>query len=85
MMELPKCNIETFQVFLDQMAKEEPDELKIMVLDNGALHKAKPLIIPSYIVLLFLPPYSPELNPAEECGLNLKGPLQTGCFTTLKA
>ena len=63
MMELPKCNAETFQIFLDQMAKEQPDELKIMVLDNGAFHKAKTLIIPDNIVFLFLPPYSPELNP----------------------
>ena len=36
-----------------------------MVLDNGAFHKAKSLIIPYNIGLIFLPPYSPELNPAE--------------------
>jgi transposase len=35
-----------------------------MVLDNGRFHKAKKLIIPKNIVLVFLPPYSPELNPA---------------------
>jgi transposase len=34
------------------------------VLDNGAFHKAKSLKIPSR--LIFLPPYSPELNPAEK-------------------
>lgn len=37
-----------------------------MVLDNGRFHKAKKLIIPKNIVLVFLPPYSPELNPAEK-------------------
>jgi transposase len=42
------------------------EEYKIIVLDNGAFHKAKKLIIPDNIALLFLPPYSPELNPAEK-------------------
>ena len=37
-----------------------------MVLDNGRFHKAKRLIIPENIVLVFLPPYSLELNPAEK-------------------
>ncbi len=43
-----------------------------MVLDNGAFHKSKSLIIPENIVLLFLPPYSPELNPAEKVWWLLK-------------
>ena len=63
---LPNCNAENFQVFLNDFSKENPTELKIMVLDNGRFHKAKKLIIPENIVLLFLPPYSPELNPAEK-------------------
>ena len=37
-----------------------------MLLDNGAFHKAKRLVIPENIALVFLPPYSPELNPAEK-------------------
>ncbi len=43
-----------------------------MILDNGAFHKGKNLIIPQNIQLLFLPPYSPELNPAELVWLNMK-------------
>lgn len=43
-----------------------------MVLDNGAFHKAKNLEIPKNIGLIFLPPYSPELNPAEKIWANLK-------------
>lgn len=63
---LPHCNADNFQVFLDDFSKENPTELKIMVLDNGRFHKAIKLIIPENIVLLFLPPYAPELNPAEK-------------------
>jgi transposase len=63
---LPHCNAASFQVFLDDFSKENPTELKIKVLDNGRFHKAKKLIIPKNIFLVFLPPYSPELNPAEK-------------------
>ena len=44
----------------------------MIVLDNGAFHKGKSLVIPENIALLFLPPYSPELNPAELVWLNMK-------------
>jgi transposase len=43
-----------------------------LFLDNGAFHKGKNLLIPKNIRLLFLPPYSPELNPAELVWLNMK-------------
>lgn len=55
-----------FQIFLNEFACQKPEEFKIIVLDNGAFHKAKALKIPANIALLFLPPYSPELNPAEK-------------------
>jgi len=51
---------------LNKLSNHKPDEYKIVVLDNGAFHKAKKLIIPEKITLVFLPPYSPELNPAEK-------------------
>ncbi len=71
-LELPFCNTQTFQIFLNEFSKQEPTELKVMVLDNGAFHKSKSLIIPHNIILLFLPPYSPELNPAEKVWWLLK-------------
>jgi len=72
LLELPFCNTETFQIFLNEFAKENPTELKVMVLDNGAFHKAQRLEIPKNIVMIFLPPYSPELNPAEKVWWLLK-------------
>lgn len=71
-LEMPHCNAANFQVFLDNFSAQNPDEFKIMVLDNGAFHKAKTLEIPENIGLLFLPPYSPELNPAENIWAILK-------------
>lgn len=62
---------------------QNPDEYKIVVLDNGAFHKAKSLNIPENIVLIFLPPYSPELNPAENMWAKFKRTFTNRLFKTL--
>lgn len=49
------------------------------MLDNGAFHKSKALKIPENICLIFLPPYSPELNPAERIWEIVKANF-TGCL-----
>ena len=72
LLELPFCNTEAFQLFLNEFSAKNLDELKIMVLDNGAFHKAKRLIIPENILLILLPPFSPELNPAEKMWAKFK-------------
>ncbi len=54
-----------------------------MILDNGAFHKAKSLIIPDNIALLFLPPYSPELNPAEKIWRHIKRKFTNRIFKSL--
>ena len=41
---------------LREISSENPKTLIIMVLDNGAFHKAKKLEIPNNIKLVFLPP-----------------------------
>lgn len=83
LLEVPCCNSNAFQVFLDEFSKERPAEFKIIVLDNGAFHKAKKLRIPDNIDLLFLPPYSPELNPAEKIWDFSSANLQTVFLITL--
>jgi transposase len=80
---LPHCNADNFQQFLDDLAKIRPKELKILVLDNGAFHKAKKLKIPENIALIFLPPYSPELNPAEKIWAKYKRAFTNKFYTTL--
>lgn len=51
--------------FLAQVRKTHPGEFIIMVLDGSSSHKCKKLKIPKNVELIFLPPYSPELNPVE--------------------
>jgi transposase len=55
-----------------------------MVLDNGAFHKAKKLKIPDNIKLIFLPPYSPELNPAVKMWASLKRTFANKLFKSLE-
>ncbi len=83
MLELPHCNAANFQIFLDEFSKVDPLELKVIILDNGAFHKAKVLIIPHNVILIFLPPYSPELNPAEKIWAKFKRDFTNRLFKTM--
>ena len=72
MMEMPHCNADCFQLFLHELSKQKPNELKVLIEDNGAFHKAKSIKIPDNVVLIFQPPYSPEVNAAENMWAKFK-------------
>ena len=61
-----KMNTEGMSRFLNQASEAHPTEFNVMVVDGASSHKSKELEIPKNISLVFLPPYSPELNPAEQ-------------------
>lgn len=61
---VPEVDSDIFQVFLDQFHKDTKGEEAILVLDNASWHKAKQLNWHN-ITPLYLPPYSPDLNPIE--------------------
>lgn len=84
LLEMPYCNSDTFQSFLDQFSIQRPNEFKVLILDNGAFHHARSLQIPENIALLFLPPYSPELNPAENMWQYIKGKVSMAVHHTLE-
>lgn len=84
LLELPFCSNETFQIYLNEFSKQDPNEFKIVVLDNGAFHKAKELKVPDNMGLVFLPPYSPELNPAERIWEILKANFTGSTFNNLE-
>jgi transposase len=85
LLELPHCNTDTFQIYLNEFSAQKPDELKIIILDNGAFHKAKRLQIPDNIIFIFLPPYTPELNPAEKIWRYLKDQISLKVYKNLSA
>ena len=62
----PTVNTALMNTFLAGLSGAlAPDEHAVLVLDNAGWHVAKALTVPANVTLLFLPAYSPELNPAE--------------------
>src|SRR5258708_29040962 len=61
-------NIELFEVELARFAEAvgaSPANQIVLVLDRAGWHTSARLRVPEYVHLLFLPAYSPELQPAE--------------------
>jgi transposase len=83
--ERPTLDSEGFQDFLDAFSWSFPGSLNVLILDNGAFHKAKALRIPDNVELLFLPPYSPELNPIERFWQDVKDDIAFHRYETLAA
>ena len=55
----------------------------VLVLDNAGWHGPKSLAVPDGITLAFLPPYSPELQPAERLWPLVDEPVANRHFATL--
>lgn len=62
---LPWVSAETMSLFLAEVSRRHRDEFVLMVMDQAGWHLAGALMVPANMRLVFLPPYSPELNPAE--------------------
>lgn len=69
---LPRLNAMMFQIFLDHFMEhyhckypERRDQVVLMIADQCPAHTAKKVEWPRNLQLEELPPYSPELNPAE--------------------
>ena len=62
---LPWVNASTMSMFLATVSQRHPDEYIVMVMDRAGCHIAHELEVPKNMRLVLLPPYSPEINPAE--------------------
>ena len=83
-LEFSHLTSDCFQCFLEKFSEAFSESLNLLVLDNGRFHQAKSLKIPENVVLLFLPPYSPELNPIERLWQDLKAKLFTQTYNALE-
>ena len=63
---MPQCNTVCMNVFLRELSTAYPSDYILLVVDGASWHKAKALEVPSNIELLYLPPYTPEMNPIEQ-------------------
>ena len=82
------CNTELFNLWIEQFLLPNLKPRQVVILDNATFHKsekAKLLIQNVGCTLLFLPRYSPDLNPIETFWANLKAKIRAviNNFTTL--
>ena len=70
--ELPRLDADCFTVFLRQFGQQYAESLNIMLLDQAPAHSAQRVPIPENVILVWLPAYSPELNPVERLWEDLK-------------
>lgn len=82
-------NGDCFGLFLDEFAKQQEelfsDTINIIILDNAAAHKKKSIKQYDNIKFLFLPPYSPELNPVERFWLAFKNKFAWNTYDSLES
>ncbi len=79
-------NAAMFGAVLAAFAREVgagPDNLVVLVLDGAGWHVAADLVVPEGVQLEFLPPYSPELQPAEHLWPLIREPLANRHFHRL--
>jgi len=60
-----KMNTENMSRFLKQVGEAHRQDFIVMILDGAPSHRGKKLEVPENMSIVFLPPYSPELNPVE--------------------
>lgn len=69
---MPWVNSEVMSVFLHYTAKQFSKDYCLLFLDGAGWHRANDLRVPHNMKLLYLPPYSPELNPVEPLWRHLR-------------
>ena len=80
-------NREAFEVYVDQVLVPELRAGDIVVMDNLSSHKGprvQEMIHAKGARLLFLPPYSPDLNPIEKVFSKLKALLRKAAERTVE-
>lgn len=63
---LPRADTEAMQLHLEEIGRTvAPDAHGVVVMDKASWHTTPALKVPANLSILYLPPYSPELNPQE--------------------
>ena len=80
---LPGVQGACLELFLQHLRQELGEGPIGVVLDNSGSHRSGEVSWPEDLHPLYLPPYSPELNPAEQVFRHLRKKLSNAVFTTL--
>ena len=71
---LPTVNVEAMNMHLAEISRcVTAGAIALLIVDGAGWHSSPKLAVPENIVLLKLPPYAPELNPAENIWEYLRG------------
>lgn len=73
------CNTSLFNTWIEIILIPELKSGQVIILDNASFHKSKTtieMIEKAGCKVLFLPPYSPDLNPIEKFWANFKRKVQ---------
>lgn len=81
--EIEATTSEIFYKYLVEFSKYKPKELKVVVIDNAGFHSSSKYNIPKNIKIIRIPPYSPELNPAEKIWHYIKQKFKNKVFENL--
>ena len=81
--ELSNLDYICFNQYLSLLSQAYPEELLIIQVDNATAHTSLDVEIPENIILLFQPPYCPEVNPIERLWEYLKDFLAWQVFFNL--
>ena len=79
-------NAEVFRAFVSEILVPELRPNDIVIMDNLSAHKSEPtleLIRRVGAEVLFLPPYSPDLNPIEKMWSKIKNSLRSSAARDL--
>ncbi len=83
---IPRVNVQWFNLVLQLFAEAitaGDDKLVVLVLDRAGWHMSDKVELPSGIILEPLPPYSPQLQPAQRLWALADEPLVNKSFETL--
>ena len=63
---LPYSNTICMNLFLKNLSETHSNDWIILVCDGAAWHRSQTLVVPENIIIVYLPPATPEMNPIEQ-------------------
>ena len=69
---MPYSNTECMNLFLEHLGKEYAGDIIFLLCDNASWHTTEKLKKPENVVLFYIPPHTPEMNPIEQIWKELR-------------
>ena len=69
---LPPADTPAMSLYLTEVSRRHPHEHILLFVDRAGGHRSRALVLPDNLTLDWLPPYSPQGNPPERVGRELR-------------